>query len=144
MEMPKDFGKRMTALAEGIPSQPLEALIKKMLPRREVQVRRPEAGWRVENIGTTYDGITAKLTGAKKTRKSRRGAITVCKYKVINAYGQRNHRHGTWTRAMVDAALACDNSKDAQQHLVDHYPKFADRKIDWNWLANDVGYIELL
>lgn len=153
MEVRKDFAKRVTALSQGVPRNVVAQLLKRLLPPEPVSVRRPEGGWKLDPpAGTTpapmsTGGFLAKV----KTRKPRRGPIVHCQYKVLNRYAVVNHRWGTWTHAMVDSVVEADALHDedyttaaqAQEYLSKHYPKYADRKIDWNWLAKDVGYIEL-
>jgi hypothetical protein len=42
MEVQKDFGKRMTALAEGVPREVLANLLARLMPREAVRTRAPE------------------------------------------------------------------------------------------------------
>lgn len=41
MEVPKDFGQRMTALAEDIPREVIGGLLRTLLPRRPVETKLP-------------------------------------------------------------------------------------------------------
>lgn len=153
MKVPDDFSARSQELAEGIPKTVLERLLKAMLPKRPVNVRRPDGGWKTQvkpngdKVMTPTEPKQIKL----RTRKSRRKAITDCSYRVLNPAAYLNHRPGTWTRAMVQSVVrAWDESDEdytdgdaADRYLAHHFPKFAEKKIDWNWLAKDVSYIEL-
>ena len=71
--------------------------------------------------------------------KRRRGVTR--NYEVVDYGADRRHRRGTWTAVMVAGALANGNTRDAEQWVRENYPEFADRSIDWTWLADKQNYI---
>src|SRR5688500_16770495 len=79
MEVHKDFSKRMTALAEGIPREVIGALIRKLLPKEPVSVRAPEGGWK------SADATTGEpQPRGFRSFKGRRRSVKVGSYKVLN------------------------------------------------------------
>lgn len=150
MQVPKDLNKRMTALAEGIPRNVVGMLLKKLLPPEPVKVRRPEGGWKLDAAtGVVSDKLTTPPS--KRAFKGRRNAITRVMYKATWKSAYMNHRIGTWTYAMVFSVCYAYSEQDeeycssalADEYLRKNFPRFADRKIDWNWLINDVSYVEV-
>jgi hypothetical protein len=56
----------------------------------------------------------------------------------------RHHRAGTWTAAMVTAAITKTHTLEAERWLFENYPEFRGRYIDWTWLADKQNYIRFI
>lgn len=146
MNVSDDFGERVSAIAESTPRNAIENLLLGLMPRVPVTARKVavDNGGRpvdppvtLQPDGTVQPGPFRKLVRGPRTRQPRGRAYTI-----LDSNATRHHRPGTWTFAMVRCATTPDeaNTLTATTKLRDEYPIFADRNIDWNWLAK-VGYI---
>lgn len=63
------------------------------------------------------------------------------KYKVVVKLADISLRPDTWTKVMVETALA-NASTEAANAALKKDRKFGDRKIDWKWLSDVRGYIK--
>lgn len=154
MKVHKGFAPRVKELASSTPREAIGNLLRSMLPRVPVATRPSEA-WRgfpsqdpaYQELRATRaaerDPFAAKLKGLK--RRSRVNA-----YRVIDVRAERKHRVGTWTYAMVrsvvggyvNAVAEWAKPHDAEKFMRTFHGDYADRRIDWNWLAEQ-GYIEI-
>lgn len=151
MEVPSSFAQRLADIAGSTPRNVLENLLMGLAPRVPVKARTipTDSGGRVmDPLKLDADGMVVGPTTRERmmVRKLVRGPRTRQPrgrdYETLDHRAYRNHRAGTWTHAMVSVATghALSNTNDAVLKLRELYPQYADRNIDFNWLAK-VGYI---
>lgn len=142
MEVRKDLGDRVAALAESTPREAIENLLKALLPRVPVQVRAPvpqaeklpRAPSPVDTTPEWRDPFRKLTRGAKGRKPKARG------YRVLNHSGYMNHRMGTWRRHMVEAIVKSNSELEALAYLSTNYPHLADKGVDIAY-AESVNYI---
>jgi hypothetical protein len=133
MEVRKDFGDRMAALADELPRGAIGLLLKALLPREPVKVRAPEGGWKFE---AAEKQPSAFAMGQRKRRMKGR----TIGYTVNNPTAHLNHRRGTWRAAMVEAVVKSESEYAAIKWLGENYPHLADKGVSLAW-CREVGYI---
>lgn len=144
MEVPDNFGTRLTAIAETTPRSALANLLEALCPRRPVATRAP-TGWSPvsgahnDAADGTWGGSFKKL----KRRATRTRAAGNVNYTVNVPTAWLNHRSGTRTRAMVESILACTNTADARAWLLANYPEYENKTFDMMWLSK-IGYITII
>jgi hypothetical protein len=106
----------------------VKVLLELLQPTDKVETRAPNQP-RIEH-----------LIQAPRRRTKRRGAT----YEILDHMADRHHRAGTWTAAMVTAAITKTHTLEAERWLFENYPQFRGRYIDWNWLADKQNYIRFI
>lgn len=148
MEIAKDFAKRMTAQAEGIPREVVAALLTRLMPKVPV-TRRPPATQSMEesyfNARPSGDRlppppIRDAFTGQARRTRKRRPSSRAFHYEVTPAGKYAQHRG--WRGAMVRAAQQHTLTSDAEAWLASHYPEHVAKGIDWSWLQATAEYIK--
>jgi hypothetical protein len=139
MEIKRDFGKRMTSLAESLPREVLASLLTRLMPVEQVTTRPPTD--RAATPDATATASRDPFVTAAARRSRRRPKSFAKAYRVLRSLAAVNHRRGTWTYAMVRAAAEHDNTADAEAWLRTNYPQFDHKVIDWGWLAGVKEYI---
>jgi hypothetical protein len=114
----------------------VKVLLELLQPTDKVETRAPNQP-RIERLTPTPAPAPAP---APRRRAKRRSAT----YEVVDYSADRRHRSGTWTAAMVIAAITNSNTFDAERWLFENYPQFRGRSIDWNWLADKQNYIRFI
>ena len=152
VKLPDGFEDRLIGIVETTPVQPVENLIRALLPRVAVSTKSLQAAPAVRKYNHDDDSPTDEPPTAvindpfrRKMKSPRMRKVRGQRYQVLNSYAYANHRRGTWRYAMVMAAVFHEgtNASDtitAQAKLRDSFPQYADQSIDFAWLAKQ-GYI---
>lgn len=138
MEVRKDFGKRVEALAKTTPTEAISNLLLALLPREPVRVRVPDKHKLLREpvqAGPSAFRLKAKL----RTRKPRKPRSRT--YEVLHQYAHLNHRCGTWRAAMVEAVIKSTCELSALEYMREHYPHLEGKGVDIAW-CESTGYIK--
>lgn len=160
MKVRKDFGKRMTALAEDISRETVADLLTRLAPPVEVSTRPPKAA----EIKAGMDLLAApkpidvrglleeharlgEVPPVPRARPRRRSPKQSDRhYEVLASGAPLWHRNGTWTRVMVKCVCNAPPSGwstlEAEKRLRAEYPQYNHKMIDWHWLSEIKGYIK--
>lgn len=112
----------------------VKRLLELLQPQERVETRAPnEPKEYVRQVPAPV--IITPFRSPKRRRSVARN------YEVVDYAAEHYHRRGTWTAAMVASALANRNTRDAEQWLRENHSEFANRSIDWTWLADKRNYI---
>lgn len=140
MEVREDFAERVSAIAESTPRNAIENLLLGLMPRVPVTARRLATDSAGRAVVPAPEPEAQPRGFFKLTRAPRTRRVRGRDYTVLDSTAHRNHRAGTWTHAMVRCAVLCKNTEEATATLRSTWPEYAERTIDFNWLAK-VGYI---
>lgn len=116
MKMPKDFSKRMTGLAEEIPSQVIEALLKTLLPRQPVRTREAQpipAGMMPDAQPRGFRSDHTGLGKPKRTRLPKR--VIMAKRYELTSKGMSKFRRVASDDHFVEIAK---HEGDTVQHAI--------------------------
>lgn len=120
----------------------VKVLLELLQSTDKVETRAPKE--RLPNDSPRFQYLTPTPTPAPapapRRRTKRRGAT----YEIVDYSADRRHRSGTWTAVMVTAAITNTNTLEAERWLLDNYPQYRERSIDWKWLADKQNYIRFI
>jgi len=136
MEIAKDFAKRMTAQAQGIPREVVASLLERLMPRVPVARRAPAEH---QSQGLPPPPIRDAFTRQATRTRKRHPVGRLVSYTLTDA--GKYARHRGWRGAMVRAAQLHITTREAEDWLGANFPEYTAKGIDWSWLLSTAEYI---